>query len=151
MRSCLFVCLGNICRSPIAEGVAKKISARKGLELNIASAGTSSWHVGESPCEDSIKIAKKNGVDISAQRAQQLKKSDFNQYDLIVALDDKNMQDISEMGCANLVKLGNYGAHNADVPDPYFFDGYKGFDKVYSMIEVCVEELLEKECREDDA
>ena len=76
IKSILFVCLGNICRSPIAEGVAKRYIQEKNLDLIIDSAGTGSWHVGEAPCENSIKVAHLNGVDISKQRARQVTKED---------------------------------------------------------------------------
>lgn len=141
-KSILFVCLGNICRSPLAEGIAKKIAAKEGLELLIDSCGTGSWHVGESPCEDSIRVAKTHGLDISHQRARQITKKDIETFELIIALDEKNLHDLKVMGGTNIQKLGVYGYNNEDVPDPYFFPGYEGFEKVYTMIESCVTNLL---------
>ncbi len=143
-NSILFVCLGNICRSPLAEGIAKQIAEREGLELLIDSCGTGSWHVGEVPCEDSIRVAKAHGLDISALRARQINSKDLEKFDLLIALDDKNLYDLKVMGGKNIQKLGFYGCNNEDVPDPYFFPGYEGFDKVYTMIETCVSKLLEK-------
>ena len=144
MKSILFVCLGNICRSPIAEGVARKLIEEGGHEITVDSAGTGSWHVGEAPCQHSVTVAKNHAVDISHLRARQVKKTDFSTFDLIVALDQSNYRDLKALGCQNLVKLGDYGHSGADVPDPYFFDGFEGFDHVYTMIESCVKELLSR-------
>ena len=136
IKSILFVCLGNICRSPIAEGVAKRYIQEKNLDLIIDSAGTGSWHVGEAPCENSIKVAHLNGVDISKQRARQVTKDDLKKYDLIVGLDNSNISNLRNLGCKNPLKLGDFGYEGKDVPDPYFFDGFEGFDKVFEMIDV---------------
>ncbi len=142
--SILFVCLGNICRSPLAEGIARELANKQGLDLVIDSCGTGNWHIGEAPCDDSIRIADEHGLDISAQRARQVTKADLAAFDLIIGLDDNNMRDLRAMGADNLYKLGYFGADNADVPDPYFFPGYEGFDKVYEMIETCVTTLFEE-------
>lgn len=144
MKSILFVCLGNICRSPIAEGVARALVEQGGHTITVDSAGTGSWHVGEAPCKHSVTVAKNHGIDISRLRARQVKKTDFEAFDLIVALDQSNYRDLKSMGCKNLVKLGDYGHGGADVPDPYFFDGFEGFENVYTMIESCVRELLNR-------
>lgn len=144
MNSILFVCLGNICRSPIAEGVARALIEQGGHEITVDSAGTGSWHVGEAPCAHSITVARNNGVDISHLRARQVTKHDFKTFDLIVALDSSNYRDLKALGCSNLVKLGDYGHEGADVPDPYFYEGFEGFEHVYSMIESCVKELLNR-------
>jgi protein-tyrosine phosphatase len=142
MNSIIFVCLGNICRSPIAEGLARKIAAEKNLNINIDSAGTGSWHIGEAPCENSIKVAKQNGIDIASYKARKVTKHDFDQFDLIVALDSSNYQDLQSMGAKNLVKLGEFGYDGADVPDPYFFNGFDGFHEVYKMVESCVNNIF---------
>lgn len=144
MQSILFVCLGNICRSPIAEGVARKLIEQGGHSISVDSAGTGHWHVGEAPCPHSITVARNHGVDIAHLRARQVKKADFSTFDLIVALDQSNYQDLKAMGCQNLVKLGDYGHGGSDVPDPYFFKGFEGFENVYTMIEECVSELLNR-------
>jgi len=145
VKSLLFVCLGNICRSPLAEGIAKREADRLDLELHIDSCGTGDWHIGEPPCTDSVRIAKEHGLDISMLRARQITKSDLETFELIVALDEKNLQDLRAMGAKKVVKLGSYGYDGADVPDPYFFPGYEGFEKVYEMIETSVRLLLESE------
>lgn len=144
MQSILFVCLGNICRSPIAEGVARRLIEEGGHNIVVDSAGTGNWHVGETPCEHSVAVARNHDVDISQLRARQVKKADFTAFDLIVALDQSNYRDLKALGCQNLVKLGDYGHGGADVPDPYFFEGFEGFENVYTMIESCVKELLNR-------
>ncbi|WP_321313474.1 low molecular weight protein-tyrosine-phosphatase [Halarcobacter sp.] len=140
--SILFVCLGNICRSPLAEGIAKEYIKQNNLNIKCQSAGTGSWHIGEAPCENSIKVAKQNGIDISTQRARQVNINDFEEFDLIVGLDDSNISNLKKLGCKNPLKLGDFGFEGKDVPDPYFFNGFEGFDKVYNMIETCVKTLL---------
>lgn len=147
MKSILFVCLGNICRSPIAEGVAKEYVKSKNLDIKIDSAGTGSWHIGEPPCTNSIKIAKKNGIDISTQRARQVTVNDFEEFDFIVGLDNSNIKNLKNLGCKNPLKLGDFGFNGEDVPDPYFFDGFEGFDKVFNMIEVCVKTLIHEKTK----
>jgi len=143
-KAILFVCLGNICRSPLAEGIAKQIANREGLDITIDSCGTGDWHVGEAPCADSIRIAKTHGLDIASQRSRQITETDLHRFDLIIALDEHNFSDLKAMGVEHVKKLGAYGYDNADVPDPYFFPGYEGFEKVYIMIETCVSNLLEQ-------
>ncbi len=142
MKSIIFVCLGNICRSPIAEGIARKIAAQNSLHVTIASAGTGHWHEGEAPCENSIRVAKEHGIDISMLRARKITQEDIETFDLIIALDEKNYADLQEMGATNLYKLGQFSFNNDDVPDPFFFDEYFGFETVYKMIDQCVEELF---------
>ncbi|AXX89190.1 protein tyrosine phosphatase [Arcobacter suis] len=147
VKSILFVCLGNICRSPLAEGIAKNYIKEKNLNLVIESAGTGHWHIGEKPCDNSIKVALLNGVDISKQKAQQVKKSDFKNFDLIVGLDDSNISNLKNLGCKNPIKLGDFGFNGECVPDPYFFDGFEGFDKVFEMIDVCVRNLIDEKVK----
>ena len=147
VKSILFVCLGNICRSPLAEGIAKQYIKEKNLNLVIESAGTGHWHIGEKPCDNSIKVALLNGVDISNQKAQEVKKSDFKTFDLIVGLDDSNISNLKNLGCKNPIKLGDFGFNGECVPDPYFFDGFEGFDKVFEMIDVCVRNLIDEKVK----
>lgn len=147
IKSILFVCLGNICRSPLAEGIAKNYIKEKNLNLVIESAGTGHWHIGEKPCDNSIKVALLNGVDISKQKAQQVKKSDFKNFDLIVGLDDSNISNLKNLGCKNPIKLGDFGFNGECVPDPYFFDGFEGFDKVFEMIDICVRNLIDEKVK----
>jgi len=144
-KSIIFVCLGNICRSPIAEGCANAFVSKHRLDIMISSAATSAWHVGEAPCDNAIKVAHMNNVDIRSLRASQITRRNISEYDLIVALDDSNYNDLVHLGAKNVVKLGAYGYDSQDVPDPYFFNGFEGFEIVYKMIEECVNELLSKE------
>jgi len=145
-RKILFVCLGNICRSPLAEGIAKDINEKEDLGLTIVSSGTSSWHEGEAPCKDSIRVAKLYGIDISEQRARQVKSSDKDMFDYIIAMDESNKKTLADMGFKKVYLLGefaNYGSR--DVSDPYFFDKFDDQIKiVYMMIEQCVKDLIQK-------
>lgn len=144
MKSIIFVCLGNICRSPIADGIARQIVEQNSWNVLVDSAGTGSWHIGETPCENSIRVSKNHGLDISGLRARQVQKSDFEKFELVVALDDNNWRDLKALGATNIVKLGDYGYDGADIPDPYFFDGFEGFEKVYEMIDVSVHNLFKE-------
>lgn len=149
MQSILFVCLGNICRSPLAEAIARQKIASIGLDISVDSAGTVSWHIGEPPCQNSQKVAKLHGLDISDLRARQVSREDFEKFDLLVGLDANNVADLQKMGAPSVVKLGSFGYNNEDVPDPYFFNGFEGFEKVFEMIERCVENLLKEVVNED--
>jgi protein-tyrosine phosphatase len=145
MSKILFVCLGNICRSPLAEGIAKNIIQKKGLNFTIDSAGISSFHEGETPCKDSIKIAKMHNIDISKLRARQVRRTDKDIYDHIIAMDAKNKKVLETMRFENVHLLGDFANYEgADVPDPYFFDTFdESIQNVYTMIEVCVEDLID--------
>lgn len=140
----LFVCLGNICRSPLAEAIAKDYAKKNAYNIEIDSCGTGSWHIGEAPCPDSQKIAKIKGLDISNYKARQVQKEDFEKFDLIVGLDSKNIASLKSLGCNNPLLIGDFGYEGQDVPDPYFFDGFEGFDKVFEMIETCVKNLIKE-------
>ncbi|MDM5264444.1 low molecular weight phosphotyrosine protein phosphatase [Sulfurovum sp. XTW-4] len=145
MDRILFVCLGNICRSPLAHGVAEHIVNTKGLELFIDSAGTSDWHKGEAPCEHSIKVAKQYNIDISQQHSRPIIQEDITSFNYIVAMDKQNKSDLEAFGFSNVYLLGDFGDYQGgDVPDPYFFEGFEGFDHVYNMVSVCVEDFMEK-------
>lgn len=143
-KSIIFVCLGNIYRSPIAEGIARRYAKENGLDILIDSAGTGDWHIGNPPCDDSIKVSQMNNLDISKQRARQVIKEDFEKYDIVIGLDDSNISNLKNLGCKNPLKLGSFGYENADVPDPYFFEEFEGFHEVYKMIDICVQNLLKE-------
>ena len=145
MKKIIFVCLGNICRSPIAEGVARAIAKRDNLEIEVDSAGTGNYHIGEAPCPNSIKVAKLKGVDIYTLKARQVNVDDFKKFDLVIALDEQNKIDLIQMGAKNVKKLGDFGRNGECVPDPYFFNGFDGFEVVFDMIEECTENLLKEE------
>jgi protein-tyrosine phosphatase len=146
MESILFVCLGNICRSTIAEGIAREIAVQEGINLKIDSAGTGYWHVGETPCENSIKVCKNNGIDISNQRSREITILDKDEFNFIVAMDKENYDDLKEMGFKNIYKIGNYGGFKGKcVPDPYYFSGFNGFDKVYNMLDTAINDFIKTE------
>ncbi|MEA3289187.1 MAG: low molecular weight protein-tyrosine-phosphatase [Campylobacterota bacterium] len=144
INSILFVCLGNICRSPLAEAITRNMATKYSLDIKCDSAGTGSWHVGEAPCENSQIVAKNNNLDISNYSARQVTKDDFEQFDIIIGLDKSNIDNLIKMGCKDPILLGSFGYNDQDVPDPYFFDGFEGFDKVYIMIEDCISKIFEE-------
>jgi protein-tyrosine phosphatase len=137
----LFVCLGNICRSPTAEGVLRHKLREAGLadQVEVASAGTGDWHVGKAPDKRSQAAAKLRGYDLSAQRAQQVTRADFATYDLILAMDNSNLRHLKALqpakGKAELdLFLRRYQSELDEVPDPYY-DGDQGFEQVLDLIE----------------
>jgi len=145
----LMVCLGNICRSPLAEGILRRKVEEKDLNWQIDSAGTGSWHVGELPDSRSIAVAKKYGIDLTTQRARQLKKVDLERFDLLFAMDSSNYQNILKLADndsqKHKVKLIMNEANpnrNEAVPDPYWDDD--GFEKVYQMLEKACSEIVGK-------
>lgn len=149
MYKILFVCLGNICRSPTAEGIMKSLVKARGLEDNfyIDSAGISAWHQGESPDFRSSACAKSFGVDISQQKSRQLSVEDFSQFDLILGMDLQNLEDIKSMSqraktTAKIDRLLSYASdYGESVPDPYYNNG---FDRVFEMISVACGNLLDE-------
>lgn len=142
------VCLGNICRSPLAEGILKKKTSH--LNIFVDSAGTSNYHVGDPPDERSVQIARKYDIDITSQRGRQFQVSDFDEFDLIFAMDKSNYSDIlslarneSDKNKVELIlNLLNPG-ENMDVPDPYY-GGSNGFEKVYKMLNEACNILVER-------
>jgi protein-tyrosine phosphatase len=139
-KSILFVCLGNICRSPLGEGIFRSLVEERGLidSYVIESCGTGSWHVGSKPHKDSIRIARENGIDITGQRARQLDSADFKNFDLLVAMDRSNKADILALAGAQsekIVCLREFDprADDLDVPDPYY-GGWDGFIEVFDIV-----------------
>jgi protein-tyrosine phosphatase len=125
-KSVLFVCLGNICRSPLAEAALRSEADRLGLDLEIDSAGTGDWHIGYPPDPRAAAVAARNGVDISNLRARQVSAEDFRRFDYIVALDEKNLRDLADLrpadGTAELSLLLDHveGREGEAVADPYY-------------------------------
>ena len=138
-KKILMVCLGNICRSPLAEGILKaKVDTSN---ITVDSAGTSAFHQGELPDPRSISTAKKNGIDITDQRSRPFTKDDFKNFDLIYAMDNSNRTNIlnlannlEEKAKVKLILNEIDPQSNADVPDPYY-GGDNGFDHVYAMLD----------------
>ncbi len=148
MYSVLFVCLGNICRSPTADGIFRAKAAEAGLELHIDSAGTSAYHAGEAPDLRSQQEAKRHGYDLSMIRSRQVISEDFNQYDLVIAMDKSNLENLQTYKsntCKAKLKLfladfaPDLGVE--EVPDPYY-GGAKGFTEVVKLIEQASEGLV---------
>ena len=122
MLRILCVCLGNICRSPMAEGVLRKVSIENGLQWRIDSAGTSGYHIGDSPDSRSIAIARQNDLDISGQRARKFSLEDFENFDLILVMDHDILKDVlkgaPDDSAAKKVRLFRHD--QMDVQDPYY-------------------------------
>lgn len=142
------VCLGNICRSPLAEGILKSKLPRKSFVVD--SAGTGSWHIGKQPDERSIAIARKNGIDISNQRGKQFTVNDFETYDYIYVMDNSNFDDVSklaqsqeQMTKVQLILNEVFPGENVDVPDPYYGSQF-GFETVFKMLDETCDSLAEK-------
>ncbi|MGF1606076.1 MAG: low molecular weight protein-tyrosine-phosphatase [Rhodothalassiaceae bacterium] len=150
MTSILFVCLGNICRSPMAQGALEQWARRSGRsDLIVASAGTAGYHIGEAPDRRAQAIAREFGVDISMQTAAQLAPEDFYRYGHIVCMDRQNLAAAQRIcppdATAQLSLLLSHGAggHGEEVPDPYY-GGDDGFHRVWTMINDAVEGLMKR-------
>lgn len=142
------VCLGNICRSPLAEGILK--SKVYNFKTVVDSAGTGAYHIGEKPDERSIAIAKLNGIDISEQRARKFRVEDFDKYDIIYAMDTSNYRDIimlarneNDKSKVKMILNEVFPGENLDVPDPYF-GGDFGFKNVFGMLNEACEMIAKK-------
>ncbi|WP_271424428.1 low molecular weight protein-tyrosine-phosphatase [Aequorivita sinensis] len=142
------VCLGNICRSPLAEGILKsKVDSSKVI---VDSAGTGSWHVGSKPDSRSIAVAKKNNLDITDQRGRQFRVSDFDEFDHIYVMDNSNKENVLDLAKndehrskVKLILNEIFPGENVDVPDPYY-GGDSGFDNVYKMLDEACEVIANK-------
>lgn len=137
-KKILMVCLGNICRSPLAEGILRS-KLTDGFIID--SAGTGGWHAGEQPDKRSIQTARERGIDISHQRARKFKKSDFDDFDCIYVMDNQNYKDVLAQAESehhkNKVQLildAIFPGERVDVPDPYY-GGQDGFEKVFDMLD----------------
>jgi len=147
----LFVCLGNICRSPTAHGVMEGLAASgdHGLRIEVDSAGTGAWHIGHPPDDRSQAAARQRGLDLSAQRARRVELEDFHRFHLILAMDEQNLADLEEMrpsdATAELALLLSYaeGVDLRSVPDPYY-GGANGFEQVLDLVEQGCAGLLEE-------
>jgi protein-tyrosine phosphatase len=141
----LMVCLGNICRSPLAEGILRsKVNSAK---ITVESAGTGGWHVGEKPDPRSIEVARKNGLDITYQRGRKFSAYDFESYDHIYVMDNSNYQDViklaknnDEIAKVKLILDEIFPNENVDVPDPYY-GGTFGFENVFNMLDEACEKI----------
>ena len=144
----VMVCLGNICRSPLAEGIlASKLPKDK---FTVDSAGTGSWHIGQSPDERSVAVAKKNGLDISNQKGRQFSSADFDTFDYIFVMDNSNYDNVIDLAetkeqkeKVTLIMNELHPTQNKEVPDPYF-GMHNGFDIVYNMLDEVCDSIAQK-------
>ncbi|MFB0613841.1 low molecular weight protein-tyrosine-phosphatase [Aurantiacibacter poecillastricola] len=147
--SILFVCLGNICRSPMAEGAMRALAEREGVEVHLDSAGTGDWHVGNPPDPRAIAEARSNGVDIAHFRARQVTKEDFSLFTHVLALDAQNLRDLERLrpgdATARLALLLDAvpGREGQAVADPYH-GGPEGFARTWSDVSAAAQALLER-------
>jgi protein-tyrosine phosphatase len=148
----LMVCLGNICRSPLAQGILEHRTGEKGLDWEVDSAGTGSWHVGNPPDPRSVAVAAKHGLDISRQRARQVHWPDLEAFDLVFAMDQSNYQDLmamaksdAERGKIRLIRDLEGSIDGLSVPDPYWDDD--GFEQVYAMLDKACLVLVDQHAR----
>ncbi len=147
----MFVCLGNICRSPMAEGSFRQLVKDEDVEhlVEIASAGTGAWHVGNPPDDRAMATALARGIDISTQRAQKVKPADFDYFDYLLAMDQENFDNLMRMAPADhrhKVKLFLDFAPDQperEVPDPYY-GGAQGFEHVFDLVQAASRGLLEE-------
>jgi protein-tyrosine phosphatase len=144
----LFVCMGNICRSPLAQGVLENILRREGLEdeVFVDSAGTGHWHVGEPPDERALSAASLRGLDLSSQRARRVRSEDCENFDYILTMDEDNYHMVSNLcrGSAVVRPFLDFATDSPEreVPDPYH-GGPDGFECVLDLVEEASEGLLE--------
>ena len=139
----LAVCLGNICRSPIAHGLINHHASRLNLNIEVDSAGTIDYHSGNPPDRRSIEIMKKNDIDISNQRSRVFCKNDFEIYDLILAMDKQNLMDLRSLASNdNEMSKIKLVLENDDVPDPYY-GGEEGFENVFKLLDQAIPRWLE--------
>jgi len=145
----LMVCLGNICRSPLAQGILEKKLKEHKLAWLVDSAGTASYHVGELPDHRSIEKAAQYEIDITNQRSRKVIKEDFDEFDLILAMDASNYNDLKKLNSdpkhedkIKMILNYSYPDQNRQVPDPYYNDG---FENVYQLLDEACDKLLETE------
>lgn len=145
----LMVCLGNICRSPLAEGILQEKIRRHGLDWSVDSAGTGHWHVGDRPDLRSIAVARSHGIDISGQRGRQFRPEDFGRFDHILVMDTQNRRDVlrlaqneSQQEKVSLILDYTQPGQDESVPDPYYDDD--GFEAVFQMLDAACEAFIRR-------
>ena len=146
----LMVCLGNICRSPLAEGILRHKAMQAGLDWTIKSAGTNAYHTGEPPHKFSQKVAKLNGIDICEQRARRFSAEDFDNYDKIYAMSSDVIDEMKfiagrkfDASKVDLLMNELHPGRNMDVPDPWY-GPEPGYHDVYKMIDAACEKVISK-------
>ena len=143
----LMVCLGNICRSPLAEGILQEKIRGQGLDWTVDSAGTGHWHVGDRPDPRSIAVARKHGIDISGQRGRQFSPGDFERFDHILVMDNQNRRDVLRLAQherhqekVRLILEYTHPGGQESVPDPYYDDN--GFESVFQMLDAACDAFI---------
>ncbi len=145
----LMVCLGNICRSPLAYGLLRRKVSENSLKVEVDSAGTSAYHVGDAPDHRMAETAKNRGTDISFLRARQFEYNDFQAFDLIYVMDESNLKNVLALAQNEEDKmkvkliLNEISNSDAEVPDPYF-GGQSGFEQVYDLLDEATDKIIEK-------
>ncbi len=152
----LMVCLGNICRSPLAEGIMQYKADKAGLQWTVDSAGTGGWHIGEAPHKLSQKIARLNGIDICGQKARQFEPADMQHFDHVFFMDRDNYEDARRMAGnswdakkASLLLDEIFPGKNRSVPDPYF-GGEEDYHEVFKMIAEACDAFIGKQLAKKD-
>ena len=145
----LMVCMGNICRSPLAEGIFRREVLEAGLDWEVDSAGTISWHAGSAPDPRSVAVARSNGLDITGQRARQILPADLHRFDYVFAMDSQNLRFLQQLPVSGNAQakihlyLGFAGNEEGnEVPDPYLDDA--GFPVVYRMLESAAARVIDR-------
>jgi protein-tyrosine phosphatase len=145
MKRFLCVCLGNICRSPLAEGILRKVAADAGVAIHVESAGTANYHVGSKADRRSIEIGNLNKVDINLHRAQQFQANHFDRFDYILVMDENNERDVLRLARneTDKAKVFFYDPNRNTVEDPYYGD-HSDFEKMYRHLEMYAKHWVEK-------
>lgn len=145
----LMVCLGNICRSPMAEGVLRHKVEQRGLDISVDSAGTANYHVGDYPDRRAMAQMNHNGIDITSFRGRQFSRNDFKDFDLIFAMDESNYHNIISLADSpeqedkvDLILNQSMPGRNESVPDPYY-GGDEGFEHVFQLLNEACDKLLD--------
>jgi protein-tyrosine phosphatase len=146
----LMVCLGNICRSPLAQGILEHLAVKHNVNFTVDSAGTNGYHIGEHPHHLSIKVAKENGIDISKQRCRKFARNDVFIFDKIYVMDAENYKAVKSItgldfneSKVQLILNESYPSQNLEVPDPWY-GNIDGYYKVYDMLYKACEKIVEK-------
>ncbi len=145
----LMVCLGNICRSPLAEGILQAKAARASLNWEVDSAGTNGYHIGEAPHRLSQKVAKQNGIDISKQRCRRFVKEDMERFDRIIVMDEENLSEVKRISGkafrpekTDLILNFLYPGENREVPDPWY-GTEDGYHAVFALLDKACDKIIE--------
>lgn len=150
VKRILFVCLGNICRSPLADGILRRKVKEQALNIEVDSAGTAAYHIGKPPDTRMIATAKSRGTDISFLSARQFQQKDFDLFDVIYVMDQSNLQNVNNLARNSAdkekVKLmlnETFPNEDMEVPDPYY-GGQAGFEQVYDLLDAATDKIIEK-------